>query len=753
MNSTPTVLETKNRGRKGRKVTTTIAALGVIYMTAPSGVAQTTPGDRPIAPLTGKTPLGPSPADYNAIVKNPATLIALGKALFWDTQVASANDQACASCHFHAGADIRTINQLDPGLRRQPDPDNSFGGVFNPAGGFSNPLGSGNLSMGSGGQAGPNIALAPDDFPFHKLSPVPQPDGTLAATDREAAVLFDTNDIASSQGAFQGGPATQEGNAVGQRTRCDPTPGAPFAIMVGGTALNTRKVEPRNTPTTINAVFNHRNFWDGRANNTFNGVSPFGRRDSAARVFRNDGSSQILLLDNMSTASQAVGPVTNSTEMTCQGKIFADVGRRLMQQRPLANQQVAADDSVFSKLGITSPSGGLKSDYRKLVQQAFQPAYWSNNQHFVLNPDGTITKGGGAANGYQIDELNFSMFLGLAIDAYERTLISDQTPFDAGLPAGSAAERGQEIFTGKGDCVACHDGPLFSKATAFQGSNPFQPIEHMPMNNGAPSFYDHGFYNTGARPAFEDVGVGGLDPFGNPLSFTRQLLESPSSGGVSNIGIDQFQVFPCQFEIVFSANCNQLPNASEAPQQRVDIDAAFKTPGLRNVALTPPYMHNGGQKSLAEVVAFYNRGGDRRAVSSSGPTDNDTTGTGPLGRPLGISPDGTTNATPRMGGSNVHRDIKPLGLSAQEQSDLVEFMKALTDHRVACHAAPFDHPSLTVANGQLAQSAIGNADDRLMTIPAVGAAGYPKCSPALQDQMNAGDLFVASPAFRTMTAP
>src|SRR3989304_8647759 len=41
--------------------------------------------------------------------------IRLGKALFWDMQVGS-DGQACASCHFHAGADNRTKNQLSPGL-------------------------------------------------------------------------------------------------------------------------------------------------------------------------------------------------------------------------------------------------------------------------------------------------------------------------------------------------------------------------------------------------------------------------------------------------------------------------------------------------------------------------------------------------------------------------------------------------------------------------------------------------------------
>src|SRR5438093_544846 len=51
---------------------------------------------------------------------------------------------------------------------------------------------------------------------------------------------------------------------------------------VGG--VNVRRVEPRNTPTVVNAIFTFRNFWDGRASFLFNGVNPVGPRDPSARV-------------------------------------------------------------------------------------------------------------------------------------------------------------------------------------------------------------------------------------------------------------------------------------------------------------------------------------------------------------------------------------------------------------------------------------------------------------------------------------
>src|SRR5262249_16961789 len=63
-------------------------------------------------------------------VVDRSALLILGKALFWDQQVGS-DGQACASCHFHAGADNRVINQLNPGsLSVPPDPFFSSGADF-----------------------------------------------------------------------------------------------------------------------------------------------------------------------------------------------------------------------------------------------------------------------------------------------------------------------------------------------------------------------------------------------------------------------------------------------------------------------------------------------------------------------------------------------------------------------------------------------------------------------------------------------
>jgi len=112
---------------------------------------------------------------------------------------------------------------------------------------------------------------------------------------------------------------------------------------------------------------------------------------------------------------------------------------------------------------------------------------------------------------------------------------------------------------------------------------------------------------------------------------------------------------------------------------RAAVNGAFKVPGLRNVELTGPYMHNGGMATLEQVVEFYNRGGNF-------PVTNRQT---------------------------LDVDIAPIGLSAVQRADLVAFLKSLTDDRVRYDKAPFDHPSLSIPNGGQGDDAAVVATDPL----------------------------------------
>ena len=66
-------------------------------------------------PNSLKTVAVPLPSLTN-YVKDTAAAIRLGKALFWDMQVGSDGQTACATCHFSSGVDPRLVNTINPGL-------------------------------------------------------------------------------------------------------------------------------------------------------------------------------------------------------------------------------------------------------------------------------------------------------------------------------------------------------------------------------------------------------------------------------------------------------------------------------------------------------------------------------------------------------------------------------------------------------------------------------------------------------------
>ena len=200
--------------------------------------------------------LQPKLPDLTGIVKDPKWAVVLGKALFWDVSVGS-DGMACASCHFHAGADVRMKNALSPGLIELPDSDTTFGATV-----ALPPFALG--ATASGGTVDSTYTLDEDDFPFHQLADI---------LDRNSALNVTTNDVVSSAGAVDA--TFTRIRLRGPFDSCDEVNGDVFHAG----AFAARQVEPRNTPTMINAVFNHRNFWDGRAMNDFSGVGVFGQAD------------------------------------------------------------------------------------------------------------------------------------------------------------------------------------------------------------------------------------------------------------------------------------------------------------------------------------------------------------------------------------------------------------------------------------------------------------------------------------------
>ena len=191
----------------------------------------------PLPQMSLKTvpvPKPPAAAIGEYVVDNNAA-IQLGKALFWDMHVGSDNQTACATCHFSAGADKRPKNGVNPGTLRRttdlqlPNPDFSF-------------------QLG-----GPNYTFQAGDFPLTKF--------LAGTTGNDPAKRTDKNDIASSQGQFNGAfnGTTVDKKAGALADNCSYTLDAD-AFHYG--SLNTRKVQARNAPTVINAAYNFRNFWD-----------------------------------------------------------------------------------------------------------------------------------------------------------------------------------------------------------------------------------------------------------------------------------------------------------------------------------------------------------------------------------------------------------------------------------------------------------------------------------------------------------
>jgi hypothetical protein len=229
----------------------------------------------------------------------------------------------------------------------------------------------------------------------------------------------------------------------------------------------------------------------------------------------------------------------------------------------------------------------------------------------------------------------------------------------------------------------------------------------MIMGDSGGSWYDSGYYDIAVRPIPEDLGRAGSTPFKMadgitpiPLSFTeRALLKANGAQFPAYMDTTLIPALPCGPGFVLVCPSDT----------RVSTRGAFKVPTLRNVELTGPYMHNGGEATLMQVIDFYSRGGNFRAANlSTFDPDVDVL--------CGLNPTASPQFCPQVGPEQAL-------IAEANQSKLVDFLLALTDERVRLEKAPFDHPSLTVPNGATVKRGRTEATDVLLSIPAVGADG------------------------------
>lgn len=662
----------------------------------------------PVFGTSGGTVPTVVPPNLSPYIKDVPAAIRLGKALFWDMQAGSDGVTACASCHYRAGADPfvgsapnvnakRDKNQLHPG------PDFIFGNnstvirTFDPL--F--PLVPKILRATGLPQFAPNYTLQQGDFSLFLVNPptarlvLVDPVTGLAPLNPLTAVttdpvtsISDTNDVVGSQGV-----RLADFLAININSAIDSgTPIIDTTFHIGtnpnlNTANNTRQVTGRNAPSVINAVFNYTNFWDGRANNIFNGVNPFGPLDQTAGIWIDNGGASLVkqpvAIPNASLASQATGPALSGVEMSFRGRTFPELGRKMLSRPPLAKQLVSPADGVLGTLSLQNTTLGARglvpsATYTQMIQAAFQ------NNLTTTKTVNLPTVAVAAGEPFTQIEANFSLFWGLAIQLYEATLVSDQAPFDR-FQAGNQnsmsvlEQRGFSTFDGK--CALCHSGSEFTSAvvgsnncpvtTLLTDCNPVaftnnsshnlikQDVNH---TTSAVNLIDTGFFNIGVRPTADDTGRGG-SKFGFPLSFSKLAVQASQAG------------------LPFVTP--KLPFGFTKTDK---VQGSFKTPGLRNVELTAPYFHNGDALTLNQVVEFYSRGGNF------------------------------------PGNPELAAAIQPLKLRNDPvgRTEIVAFLNKLTDERVRNETAPFDHPELMIPNGV---DAIGA--DLLITLPATGGAPPP----------------------------
>ena len=187
---------------------------------------------------------------------------------------------------------------------------------------------------------------------------------------------------------------------------------------------------------------------------------------------------------------------------------------------------------------------------------------------------------------------------GKALAAYTRKLVSGNSPFDRFVAGdttalGHSAIRGLKLFLAKG-CVTCHSGPTFSD-NKFHALVVPQTGAHVPASDSG---------------RFADVAA----VLASPFNVNGAFSDDTNTGKLTGVAQD----------------------ASQTGQ--------FRTKGLRNVAMSGPFMHAGQLATLAAVIDFYNQGG------------GDPGSTGIVKDPL----------------------LQQLNLSDQDKSDLVAFLLSLT---------------------------------------------------------------------------
>lgn len=611
-------------------------------------------------------------SDLSAYIKSKEHLIALGKGLFWDQRVGSDDRTACATCHYHAGVDTRT--------KHTDSATNPAQIRYNHQWSRGDYVDSANVPETGSDAHAFGLIRPTNEKKEHQTLII----GSQGIRPRVFTGLEMVNGV----------PTEKEGRTltVEERSTYHIPPEAQDKF---------RQVTRRNASTIINSTLLSRLFADGRAQPMFNGHDAFGDSDGTnpdvptLRNVHGKIKEEPISLPMAAAASQALAPLRSVEEMGYVGRQPWDVAAKLLLTRPLLLQEVSIDDSVLGKLA--DPSGkGLSLTYQKLIELAFHEDWWDAPVDFKANfyvppyyPEPLDADGKPLAGKTGLQAINFPLYFGLAIMAYEQTLVSDDSAFDRFCRGDTTAMsrraiRGFEKFRSYG-CADCHLQPEFAGATVSSVFGDADPP-------------DDGYEELGTRPRpltrpLNTPNGGKFVEEMKPPELRRGLLQDTDrffayDGGFYNIGVtalewsDGNKQWPedwgvgttvSELGIEHSRARKLFPGENLRHDDQSRVRGAFKTPSLRNIELTKPYMHNGAFLTLEDVMAFYERG----------PREFDDD-----------HPDAKYWHHPAL--PQLRENLTS---DSDASADIIAFMKALTDERVRRHAAPFDHPSLELPVG------------------------------------------------------
>jgi cytochrome c peroxidase len=389
-----------------------------------------------------------------------------------------------------------------------------------------------------------------------------------------------------------------------------------------------------NAITTFDSAFYLLHLWNGRtdslwaqaASDNENGLTTNGNRlhtawlisDLYGSTYANVFSDYPLPFDQQPSSS--VQAMVDTT-----GQCMLVAGACPSGCRTVTSTVAGAAAGCWPRFPLQGKPGKMAGCQSGLASEPFGDAF------DCMNPTGMDPTDQNAITGVLV---NF----GKAIAAYEQTLVLGPAPFDqwvADLQAGNGdsstaisgpAKLGAQLFVGKAGCSDCHNTPLFSDGK-------FHNIGVGQVGQGVPTLDDcpaGGVCDCAPETTLHPNGPKNCLPFGARDGIQKlqaNAYRRDSKWSDAQNSDDPNDVLAKSF---VTADLNTIP------------EGGYRTPSLRNVSLTAPYMHDGSIQTLADVVWHYNQG----------------------------IPDQSSAGAPAA-------SFRPLYLSDDEQADLVAFLESL----------------------------------------------------------------------------